>query len=124
MKRERINNISIAVNDAVKYALFPEHRDDRNADVAKLCTQTLYSLNEHRTKTARDLTIVQEMLVQLVQTYFVHTHQVPASEKVVAETQAKVRTDEFMELLVRRLPKKKAVVEEKDDGQKVAGNHG
>ena len=107
MKRERINNASIAINDAVKYALFPEHRDDRNADVAKLCTQTIYSLNEHRKKTGRDLTIMQEMLMQFVQAYFMHTHQIPDSEKAGAEAQANVRLDDFMEQLVRKLPKAK-----------------
>lgn len=112
MKRERINNISIAINDAIKYALFPEHREDRNGDVAKLCTQTLYSLNEHRKKTGRDMTILQEMLMQLVHTYFMHTHQIPASDKPAAEAQASVRMDAFMEQLVRKLPKAKPMEEE------------
>ena len=115
MKRERINNVSIAVNDAVKYALFPEHRDDRNADVAKINQQILYSLADHRKKTHRDLTIMQEMIMQYVQTYFAHTHQIPPSEKAAAEAQAKVRTDAFMEQLVRGLPKKKALAEDVDE---------
>src|ERR1035437_5409831 len=109
MKRERINNVSIAVNDAVKYAVFPEHRDDRNADVAKINQQILYSLPDHRNKTHRDLTIIQEMVMQFVQTYFSHTHQIPSSAKSAAEAQARVRTDAFMEQLVRKLPKKKVM---------------
>lgn len=112
MTQERINNVSIAVNDAVKYALFPEHRDDRNADGAKISHQILYSLADHRKKTARDLTILQEMVMQLVQEYFMHTHQIPTAERAGAEAQANVRVETFMERLVRRLPKSKPVVED------------
>ena len=111
MKRERIYNHSIATNDAIKYAFFPEHRDDRNADTAKLLNQILYSLNEHRRKTSRDLTIFQEILVRLTHTYFMHTHQIPDSAKEGAEAQANLRLDAFMELITRRLPSAKAIAE-------------
>jgi len=111
MKRERINNHSLIANDAVKYALFPEHRDDRNADSVKLLHQILYSLNEHRKKTARDLTILQEILVRFAHTYFMHTHQIPDSAKKEAEMQANLRLDAFMEQIVRRLPSAKSVTE-------------
>jgi hypothetical protein len=111
MKRERIYNHSLAANDAIKYALFPEHRDDRNADTAKLLNQILYSLNEHRRKTSRDLTIFQEILVRFTHAYFMHTHQIPDSAKEDAEVQANVRLDAFMEQIVRRLPKAKTMTE-------------
>lgn len=114
MKRERIYNLSLAANDAIKYALFPEHRDDRNADTTKLLNQILYSLNEHRRKTARDLTIFQEILVRLTHTYFMHTHQIPDSAKEGAETQANLRLDAFMEQIIRRLPHAKTVGEGDD----------
>jgi len=114
MKRERLNNHSLIANDAVKYALFPEHRDDRNADSTKLLHQILYSLNEHRTKTARDLTILQEILVRFAHSYFMHTHQIPDSAKQDAEVQANLRLDAFMEQIIRRLPNAKPAVEEDD----------
>lgn len=113
MKRERINNVSIAVNDAVKYALFPEHRDDRNADSAKLSQQILYSLNEHRKKTGADFAKLIEMLALLAKTYFMHTHQIPASEKAAAEAQATLRMDAFVEQVVRTLSKGKPMAENK-----------
>lgn len=111
MKRERIFNHSMVANDAIKYALFPEHRNDRNADSTKIFYQILYSLNEHRKKTARDLAIIQEMLGRFVHAYFMHTHQIPASEKGAMEAQANVRFEAFMELVVRELPKAKPMVE-------------
>lgn len=111
MKRENNNNRSLMANDAVKYALFPEYRDDRNADIVKQLNQILYSLNDHRRKTARDMTILQEMLAQLVEVYFMHTHQIPPSENPAAEAQARARLEVFMERLVRRLPKSKPVAE-------------
>lgn len=114
MARERIYNLSMAANDAIKYALFPQHRDDRNADTAKMLNQILYSLNEHRRKTARDLTILQEILVRLTHTYFLHTHQIPGSELEAAEAQANLRLDAFMEQIIRRLPNTKSIAEGDD----------
>jgi hypothetical protein len=116
MQRERIYNFSVAANDAIKFALFPEHRDDRNADTAKLLHQILYSLNEHRRKTARDLTKFQEILVWFVHTYFMHTHQIPDSAKKDAEIQANLRLDAFMDQIVRRLPNTKQLARA-DDAQ-------
>jgi hypothetical protein len=110
MKSARLGSFNLAVIDAVEYALFPAHRDDRNADVVKLCTQTLYSINEHRTKMARDMTLLQEMTALQTLNYFIHTPQIPASEKASAEMQAKARMKDFMEQVVSNMPK--AAVEE------------
>ncbi|MFH1159253.1 MAG: hypothetical protein V1721_10315 [Pseudomonadota bacterium] len=110
MKRQRVDNISIAVSDAVKYSLFPEHRSDREADLVKLYHQLSFSLAEHRKKTARDMTFLQEMLFQYIHHYFMHTHQIPAAEQGAAEAQANVRLDAFMEQLVAKLPQKKSSV--------------
>jgi hypothetical protein len=105
MKSARLGSFNLAVIDAVEYALYPEHRNDRNADVVKLCTQILYSINEHRTKTARDMTFLHEMTALQALNYFTHTHQIPASEKAAAEAQAKARMREFMEQAVRNMSK-------------------
>ena len=105
MKRQRVDNVSIAVNDAVKYALFPEHRNDRDADLVKLYHQFSFSLAEHRKKTARDMKVQLEMMFQFIQYYFMHTHQIPAAEQGAAEAQANVRVEAFMEQLTRELSK-------------------
>ncbi len=112
MKRERINNISIAVNDAVKYSLFPEYRDDRNADQGKLVQQILFSLAEHRKKTGRDLMLIQEFMLQFMKQFLMHTHEIPASERGGAEAQAKVRLDKLMEDVIRSLPQSKSFSED------------
>lgn len=78
MKRERINDVSITTNDALEYSLFPEYRDDRNADMSKLITQKLYLLAEHRKKTCRDMRVMQDILMQYIEVYFLHTHQISA----------------------------------------------
>ena len=116
MKRQRVDNVSIAVNDAVKYSLFPEHRSDRDADLVKLYHQISFSLAEHRKKTARDLSFQQEMLFQFIQYYFMHTHKIPASEQGAAETQANIRLDAFMEKLVGKLPKAKPMAGIEESG--------
>ena len=113
-KRERLNNMSAAVNDAIRYALFPEFRGDREADMTKQFQQLLYSLNEHRKKTARDNAIMQESLMQLVLYYFMHTHNIPKTEEDAARTQANVRLEKFIEELMQKLQKSRPMAEEKE----------
>ncbi|MCK5555956.1 MAG: hypothetical protein KAI76_06950 [Alphaproteobacteria bacterium] len=45
---------------------------------------------------------------------YMHTHQIPDSEKTGVEAQANVRLDAFMKQLVRKLPKMKLMVEESE----------
>ena len=102
MKRERIDNVSIATNDAVKYSLFPEYRGDREADLSKLFGQLSFSLAEHRKKTGRDMMLLQEMILQFIKLFFVHTHQIPDSGRKAAEAQAEIRLDSFMNSLIKK----------------------
>lgn len=109
-KQQRLNNLSAAANDAVRYALFPEYRSDREKDMVKLMQDLRASLYEHRKTTARDFMILQEGLFQFIEIFFQHTHSIPKSELTAAKAQAKARVDEFMEQLVRKVqdPKRKA----------------
>ena len=63
-KQTKTNNMTATANDAVRFALFPEYRSDRDKDVVKLMQDVRASLYEHRKNTARDLMIVQEGLFQ------------------------------------------------------------
>lgn len=112
MKRERINNLSIGTNDALRYALFPEYRDDRNGDLIKLYHQMSYSLAEHRKKTGRDLMLLQEFTLQFMKQFLIHTHEIPKGDLAAAEAQAKVRMDKIMEEVIRSLPQAKALSED------------
>lgn len=105
MKRERINNLSIGTNDALRYALFPEYRDDRNEAVLKQLYSLTASLVDHRKKTGRDLAILQEFTLQLMKQFFVHTNPIPSSEKASAEAQANARLDNVMETVMRSISK-------------------
>ncbi len=109
-KQQRLNNLSAAANDAVRYALFPEYRSDREKDMVKLMQDLRASLYEHRKTTARDLMILQEGLFQFIDVFFMHTHSIPKNELAAAKAQAKARYEEFMEQLVRKVqdPKRKA----------------
>ncbi len=112
-KRTRLNNMSAAANDAVRFALFPEFRGDREKDVIKLMQDIRASLYEHRKNTARDLTIMQEAFFQFVEEYFAHTHNIPKAEQAAAKAQAKMRLNAFMEELTQKLQDPKRKVEEK-----------
>lgn len=113
-KQQRLNNLSAAANDAVRYALFPEYRSDREKDMVKLMQDLRASLYEHRKTTARDLMILQEGLFQFIDVFFMHTHSIPKSELAAAKAQAKARVDEFMEQLVRKVQDPKRKSQEKE----------
>lgn len=108
-KQTKTNNMTATANDAVRFALFPEYRSDRDKDVVKLMQDIRASLYEHRKTTARDLTILQEGLFQFIDVFFQHTRSIPEGELAAAKAQAKARTEEFMEQLVRKIqdPKRK-----------------
>ncbi len=109
-KQQRLNNLSAAANDAVRYALFPEFRSDREKDVVKLMQDIRASLYEHRKATARDLMILQEGFILFIDEFYMHIHSIPENERTAAMAQAKARTEKFMEKLVRKIqdPKRKA----------------
>lgn len=113
-KQQRLNNLSAAANDAVRYALFPEYRSDREKDVVKLMQDIRASLYEHRKATARDLMILQEGFFQFVDVFFQHTHSIPKDELAAAKAQAKARLNEFMEELVQKAQDPKRKKQEKE----------
>lgn len=113
-KQQRLNNLSAAANDAVRYALFPEYRSDREKDMVKLMQDIRASLYEHRQNTARDFKILQEGLFQFIDVFFMHTHSIPKSELAAAKAQGKARLDEFMEELVRKVQNPKRKAQEKE----------
>ena len=106
--------MTATVNDAVRFALFPEYRSDRDKDVVKLMQDVRASLYEHRKNTARDLMILQEGLFQFVDVFFQHTHSIPKDELAAAKAQAKARLDDFMEQLVRKMQDPKRQAKEKE----------
>lgn len=111
MKISKNPNYSAMVNDGLRYAMFPEHRSDREADLVKLNQQFSASLAQHRKKTARDLALLQEMMLQMMHTFFMHNAPLPESELKAATTQANVRLNDFMEGVVRGLPDLKPITD-------------
>lgn len=111
MKVSKNPNYSAMVNDGLRYAMFPEHRSDREADLVKLNQQFSASLAQHRKKTARDLALIQEMMLQMMKTFYMHNQPIPEADLKAAEVQANARLDDFMEGIVRDLPKLKPVTD-------------
>lgn len=103
MSRERLDNASAATNDAVRYALFAEHREDRNGEVVKVIHQFQTSFAEHKKKTARDISILQEITLHFMKQYFLHTHVVSPKDRSAAEAQARIRLDKVMEDVLKGL---------------------
>ena len=101
MKTSHNSNFSAIVNDGLRYAMFPEHRNDRDADIVKLYNQLSYSLAEHRKKTARDMAFMQEIALQSMKNFYMHNASVPEGDVEAMDAQANARLDKFMEEIVR-----------------------
>ncbi len=112
MKVSHNSNFSVIVNDGLRYAMFPEHRSDRDADMTKLYHQMSYSLAQHRKKTGRDVAILQEMMLQMMKNFYLHNGRVPEAEMAAREADANVRLDEFMEGVVRDMGSLKLLPDE------------
>jgi len=103
MKVSHNSNYSAMVNDGLRYAMFPEHRSDREADLVKLNQQLSASLAQHRKKTARDMALLQEMVLQMMKTFYMHNSPLSEGDMKAAEAQANTRLDDFMEGIVRNM---------------------
>jgi hypothetical protein len=103
MKVSHNPNVSAIVNDGLRYAMFPEHRNDRDADLVKLYNQFSASLAMHRKKTARDLAFMQELILKFSHEFFMHHPSIPADSKAPREAEANARLDAFMENIVRNM---------------------
>lgn len=101
MKMSHNGNVSAIVNDGLRYAMFPEFRNDRDADLVKLYNQLSYSLAQHRKKTARDMAFMQEIALQSMKNFYLHNGPVPEGEAEALDVQANARLDKFMEKIVR-----------------------
>ena len=103
MKVSHNLNVSAIVNDGLRYAMFPEHRNDRDADLVKLYNQFSASLAMHRKKTARDLAFMQELILKFSHEFFMHHPSIPEDSKAPREAEANARLDAFMENIVRNM---------------------
>lgn len=103
MKVSHNPNVSAIVNDGLRYAMFPEHRNDRDADLVKLYNQFSASLAMHRKKTARDLAFMQELILKFSHEFFMHHPSIPEDHQAPREAVANARLDAFMENIVRNM---------------------
>jgi hypothetical protein len=101
MKTSHNPNVSAIVNDGLRYAMFPEFRNDRDADLVKLYNQFSASLASHRKKTARDMAFIQELILKFSHEFFMHHPSIPEDDKEPREVEANARLDAFMENIVR-----------------------
>jgi hypothetical protein len=101
MKASHNPNVSAIVNDGLRYAMFPEFRNDRDADLVKLYNQFSSSLALHRKKTARDLAFMQELMLKFTHEFFMHHPSIPEDDKKSKDVEANARIDDFMEKIVR-----------------------
>lgn len=114
MKMTRNTNVSVLINDGLRYAMFPEYRNDRDGDLVKLFQQLTFSLADHRKKTARDLGFLQEMMLQSVKNQYLAFPPVAEKDKDVKEADANMRLNHFMEGIVRNMGQLKPISEREE----------
>lgn len=116
MKITKNTNVSVLVNDGIRYAMFPEYRNDRDGDLVKLFQQLTFSLADHRKKTARDLAFLQEMVLQGIKNQYLVFPPVPEKDIDVKEVDANMRLNYFMEEIVRNMGQLKPISEREEKG--------
>lgn len=114
MKMTRNTNVSVLINDGLRYAMFPEYRNDRDGDLVKLFQQLTFSLADHRKKTARDLAFIQEMMLQSVKNQYLSFPSVAEKDQDVNEADANMRLNHFMEAIVRDMGELKPISDRED----------
>ena len=108
MKMSKNASFSAVINDAVRYAAFPEHREDRDADLYKMMQVVLDSFVQHRKKTARDLAFIQETIGELLTEVYRHNPPLPEETYKERDAEAKARAVSFVENIVRNMPELKS----------------
>ena len=117
MKMSHNPNFSAIVNDGLRYAMFPEYRNDRDADLVKLYHQLSASLAAHRKKTARDMAFLQEMVLRNMFEFYKYHNEIPDDAKASKEAQARGRLDHFMEEIIRNMTSLKPISEREEEGK-------
>tara|TARA_B100000780_G_scaffold278926_1_gene254424 strand:+ start:1246 stop:1662 length:417 start_codon:yes stop_codon:yes gene_type:complete len=105
MKMSKNANISSAINDAVRYAAYPEHREDRDADLHKKLQLVQDSFVQHRKKTARDLAFIQETILEQLQELYRHFPEIPEDKIKEKNVQAKSRAMAFVKHIAQNMNK-------------------
>lgn len=108
MKTSKNANISAVVNDGLRYAAFPEHRTDREADMVKMMQVLQDSFVQHRKKTARDLAFIQEISLESLNEFYRHNPELTDEEIKGKDVASKARMGSFIERIVRNMPKLKS----------------
>jgi len=108
MKVSKNANVSAVVNDGLKYAAFPEHRSDREADMVKMMQVLSDSFVQHRKKTARDLAFIQEISLESLKEFYRHHDPLPQDIIKERDVSAKDSMRSFIESIVRNMPKLKS----------------
>jgi len=112
LKMSKNTSFSAAINDAVRYAAFPEHRGDRDADLHKMMQLLLDSFVQHRKKTARDLAFIQELSGEFLTELYRHNLPIPEEQYKERDAQARARSISFVEEIVRNMPELKSFAEQ------------
>lgn len=116
MKLSKNANISSAINDAVRYAAYPEHREDRDADLHKKLQVVQDSFVQHRKKTARDLAFIQEAMLEQLQELYRHFPELPEDKRKENDVRAKSRAISFVKNIQKNMSALKSF-SEKEQGE-------
>lgn len=110
-KMSHNTNISALVNDGLRYAMFPEYRGDREADMVKMMQVVIDSFVQHRKKTARDLAFIQEICLEHLDEFYRYNLPIPEDQVKEREVLARTRKIDFIKKIQNNMPKLKSFSE-------------
>ncbi|WP_148045611.1 hypothetical protein [Salinisphaera orenii] len=100
---------SLAINNALKQALFPEHQEERNAALMASLDRIEYQLKELRVRQRDDATLLKEMLGTFVRVWFNNTAPVPKEHRSSAARSGNARFERYLDRVVDQIDRQNSV---------------
>ena len=102
---------SLTMAQAIQESLFPEHREQHNADLMAGLDRIEYQLKELRTRSRDEASTVKEMLGTFVRIWLNTVAQVPAEHRAAAARSGAERFDRYLDLIVTNIERGESVLD-------------
>lgn len=102
---------SLVVVQAVKESMFPEHREQHDADLMAGLDRIEYQIKELRTHSRDEAATMKEMLGTFVRIWLNTVAQVPKEHRAAAARSGAERFDRYLDLIVQNLERGDSVLD-------------
>lgn len=113
---------SLAINNTLKKALFPEYQEEHNAALMAGLDRIEYQLKELRTHQRDDSTMLKEMLGTFVRVWFNNTAPVPEEQRRNAARSGGARFERFLDRIVDQIDRRQSVLDRTPQSREFTAN--